>query len=132
MKAGTRLPEFRVGPISADKMKIFAAILRDPTPIHWDREELERRGLGNRLINQGPTNLAYVVEMLAMAFGGYDRIARLTTRFTANVFEGDYVTAGGVVTAIENNIAVCDIWLDRTDGERAISGTARMKLGADG
>ena len=84
----------------------------------------------DRLINQGPTNLSYIVEMLARAFGGYDRIRRLTTRFTANVFEGDFVTASGIVTAVEDGIAVCDVWLDRSDGERAISGTARMSLSA--
>jgi acyl dehydratase len=109
-------------------MKIFAAILRDPNPIHWDRNELSRRGFGDRLINQGPANLGYVVEMLAIAFGGYDRILRLTTRFTANVLEGDELVAGGVVTAIDGDVALCDIWLDRSTGERAISGTAQMTI----
>lgn len=130
MEPGTSLPEFHVGPVSAEKMKIFAAVLRDPNPIHWDHEELARRGLGDRLINQGPTNLGYVAEMLARAFGGYDRIRRLTARFTANVFEGDHVTAGGSVTAVEGDIAMCEIWLDRADGERAIEGTDRVALSA--
>jgi acyl dehydratase len=128
MDPGTSLPEYVVGPVSPEKMKIFAGILRDPNPIHWDHAELAQRGLGDRLINQGPINLGYVIEMLAQAFGGYDRIRRLTTRFTANVFEGDVVTAGGRVTSVEDGVAVCEVWLDRAEGERAISGTARMSL----
>lgn len=128
MDQGTRLPDFHIGPVRAEEMKIFAAILRDPNPIHWDRNELSRRGFGDRLINQGPANLGYVVEMLAIAFGGYDRIRRLTTRFTANVLEGDNLVAGGIVTAIDGDVASCDIWLDRSTGERAISGTAQMTL----
>jgi acyl dehydratase len=128
MDIGTRLPEFRVDAVDAEKMKIFAGVLRDPNPIHWDREEVARRGLGTRLINQGPTNLAYVTEMLARAFGGYDRIRRVTARFTANVFEDDAVTAGGMITRRDGDEVVCEVWLDRADGERAITGEARMAL----
>ncbi len=130
MNPGDLLPEYVVDPVDPDKMKIFAAVLRDPNPIHWDRAELARRGLGDRLINQGPSNLAYVVEMLARAFGGYPHIKRLTTRFTANVFEGDRVTAGGSVKSVSNDETVCEIWLDRADGERAIAGTAVISVSA--
>ena len=45
-------------------MKTVAAILRDPTPIHWDREATRALGLEGRLLNQSPINLGYVVNML--------------------------------------------------------------------
>ena len=54
---GTAIPEWRVERVDPEKMKLFAAIARDPNTIHWDRAEVARRGLGDRLINQGPTNL---------------------------------------------------------------------------
>ena len=70
-------------------MKTLAAILRDPNPIHWDQEEVVRRGLGNRVINQGPTNLGYVMNML-MAWAGQDCLEQINVRFTATVEEGDH------------------------------------------
>ena len=130
MKPGDSLPDYVVGPVDPEKMKIFAGILRDPNPIHWDRTEVAKRGLGDRLINQGPSNLGYITEMLSRAFGGYTHIKRLTVRFTANVFEGDTVTAGGVVTAVRGSALGCDVWLDRDDGERAIAGTAIIDVSA--
>ena len=50
-------------------------------------------------------------------------------RFTANVFDDDAVTAGGVVTAVDErddggHLATCDVWLDRGDGTRAVEGRA--------
>ena len=61
--------------VSPEKMKIFAALARDPNPIHWDRAAVAERGLGDRLINQGPINLGYVVNML-LAWTGPASLAR--------------------------------------------------------
>ena len=110
-------------------MKIFAAIARDPNPIHWDRAAVAERGLGDRLINQGPINLGYVVNML-LAWTGPASLRDIAVRFTSNVFDGDMVTAGGVVTGVRveqgERLADCDVWLDRDDGTRAIAGTATV------
>lgn len=128
---GTPVPPWTHGPVSSEKMKIFAAIARDPNPIHWDRTAVAERGLGDRLINQGPANLGYVVNML-LAWTGPASLREITARFTSNVFDGDIVTAGGVVTAVREEsgerLADCDVWLDRQDGTRAISGTATVVL----
>ncbi len=124
---GDAIPEWRVDSVDPQKMKLFAAIARDPNTIHWDRAEVARRGLGDRLINQGPTNLGYVVNML-LAWAGPSSVRGLTIRFTANVFDGDSVVAGGTVTAVREQdgetLADCAIWLDRGDGTRAVAGTA--------
>jgi acyl dehydratase len=128
---GSPIPSWSHGPVSSEKMKIFAAIARDPNPIHWDRAAVAERGLGERLINQGPTNLGYVINML-LAWAGPASIRELTVRFTSNVFDGDSVVAGGVVTAIREaqgeRLADCDVWLDRGDGTRAVAGSATVAL----
>jgi acyl dehydratase len=128
---GTPLPPWSHGPVDPEKMKIFAAIARDPNPIHWDRAAVAERGLGDRLINQGPTNLGYLVNML-LAWTGPESLRDLRVRFTSNVFDGDMVVAAGVVTAIREadgeRLADCDVWLDRGDGTRAISGSATVAL----
>ena len=129
--AGTPIPPWSHGPVSPEKMKIFAAIARDPNPIHWDRAAVAERGLGERLINQGPTNLGYVVNML-LAWTGPASLRDLRVRFNSNVFDGDMVLAGGVVTATRveqgEHLADCDVWLDRGDGTRALSGSATVAL----
>jgi acyl dehydratase len=128
---GTRLPQWSHGPVDPEKMKIFAAIARDPNPIHWDRAAVAERGLGDRLINQGPTNLGYLVNML-LAWTGPESLRDLRVRFTSNVFDGDMVVAAGVVTAVRKTdgerLADCEVWLDRGDGTRAISGSATVAL----
>jgi len=129
--AGTPLPPWSHGPVDPEKMKIFAAIARDPNPIHWDRAAVAERGLGDRLINQGPTNLGYLVNML-LAWTGPESLRDLRVRFTSNVFDGDMVVAAGVVTAVRDaggeRLADCEVWLDRGDGTRAISGSATVAL----
>jgi acyl dehydratase len=133
LEVGMQLPEWRLDAVDPAKMKLFAAIARDPNPIHWDRSEVAKRGLGERCINQGPTNLGYLINML-LAWAGPTGIRSLTIRFTANVFDGDSVVAGGTVTAVREaggeRLADCEVWLDRGDGTRAVAGSATVAVPA--
>jgi acyl dehydratase len=112
-------------------MKTVAAILRDPTPIHWDREATRALGLDGRLLNQSPINLGYVVNML-VAWAGAKCIRRIHTAFPQPVFDGDRVVARGeVVRVVEEGgerIAECSVWLDRDDGVRSVAATAWVVL----
>ena len=45
-------------------MKTFAVALADPNPIHLDPEAVKAAGLGDRVINQGPAGLGYLLNML--------------------------------------------------------------------
>jgi acyl dehydratase len=126
--AGMALPEWTLESVDAGPMKVYAAIARDPNPIHWDRAEVAARGLGDRVVNQGPLSLGYVINML-LAWAGPGSLRGLTARFTAPVLDGDRVTAGGRVTAVRVNgdrLADCEVWLTRADGVRAIDGTATV------
>ncbi|MFD2396303.1 MaoC family dehydratase [Prauserella oleivorans] len=118
---GTRLPQWTVPEVSAEKMKTTAALLRDPTPIHWDTDAVRAIGLGDRPINQGPLNMAYVMNMLAAFSGGHDRLRRLRVRFRGNVRAGDRVSASGVVTALreQDGELLCDC-----DVELSVAGRA--------
>jgi acyl dehydratase len=115
--------------VSAEKMKLYAALARDPSPIHWDPAEVAKRGLGERVINQGPTSLGYVLNML-MAWAGPASIREVRARFTENVFDGESVTARGVVTGLreDGRLADCDVWLERADGSRAVVATATVAI----
>jgi acyl dehydratase len=112
------------------RMRTMAAILRDPYPVHWDRDANAALGLPGRVINQGPLNLGYIANML-LAWAGPSCIRRLTVAFGRPVLDGDSVTAGGEVTGITvidgERRATCDVWLDRA-GERVVTGTAVVTL----
>ncbi len=127
---GTELPEWRVEAVSEQAMHTMALFLRDPNPIHYDPVITEAAGFGTRTVNQGPSNVSYVANMLIAWAGEPSAIRRLRVRFEANVFAGDAVTASGRVTAIEDTpdgtIAHCDVNLSRDDGARLLTGTAEV------
>lgn len=131
VNVGDVVPPWRLDHVAESRMRLLAAILRDPNPIHWDRDEVARRGLGDRLINQGPTNVAYVCNAV-LAWAGHGSLRSLTVRFTSNVFDGDQVVASGEVVAVDRTgdepVATCNMWLDRGDGTRAVEGVAKVAI----
>jgi len=122
---GDALPPFVIDRISPEGMRDWSVFLADPNPIHLDVEVVKAKGLGDKRINQGPINVAYVINMLLAAFPG-GRIEAMDSRFLDNVYEGDRVSASGTVTAIDGNRISCEFTLD-VDGRGAVnSGTATI------
>ena len=109
--AGDALPPFVVEKVSPEAMRDWSVFLADPNPIHLDVEMVRAKGLGDKRINQGPINVAYMMNMLMAAFPGC-RIAEMDTRFLDNVYEGDHVVASGNVTAVEGDRVSCEITLE--------------------
>jgi acyl dehydratase len=131
VEVGDVIPPWTMERVTPERMKTVAAILRDPMPLHWDRDASREVGFEGRLLNQSPINLGYVVNML-IAWAGPTCIRRIRTEFPLPVFDGDHVTAGGRVTAIEvegdETIAECEVWLDREDGSRTVHARAWVVL----
>lgn len=123
---GQALPEYRPPPIDLDDIRKLAQALNDPNPIHLDAEAARRVGLGDRPVNQGPMNLAYVVNMLALAAGDVWAVRRLKARFKSVAHAGDSVVAGGRVTAADDVAARCDVWLAHADGRIILEGEATL------
>ena len=99
---GDNIPEWVMESVSAERMRTMAAILRDPNPIHWDREAVAAlpMGLGRRTINQGPLGLGYMVNMLH-AWAGPGSIRRMVTRFPQVVLDGEKVVSRGIIRRAE-------------------------------
>jgi acyl dehydratase len=133
VQVGTELPTRVVERVDIAQMKTMAALLQDPNPIHWDVASTIALGMGDRTVNQGPINMAFIMNML-IAWVGNDpaRLRGITLRFMANVFNGDRVEAGGKVTGLREvngeQLADCEVWLDVTGGTRALAGTATVAL----
>lgn len=129
---GDSLPVLRIESISAEKMRQLAAVLRDPNPIHLDPAAVAKLGLGDRVINQGPANLAYIINMLRAAFTN-SRLLQLDARFLSNVFAGDAVEAGGRVTSLthaaDGTRVACETWLNVDGLGPAVTANALVLLG---
>lgn len=128
---GATLSPWRIDAVSPAKMRQLADVLHDPNPIHLDPAVVAQLGLGNRVINQGPANLAYIVNMLSAALPSAT-LLQLDARFLANVFGGDAVEAGGRVTSVETDAAGtrvgCEVWLTVDGRGPAVAGNATLLL----
>ena len=117
ISVGSEFPHFDIGIVDAEKMKTMAILIQDPNPIHWDVEAVRRLGLGDKPINQGPSNMAYVVNALVSWVGGIEKFRNLKVRFLGNVYAGDRLTVVGSVTDIDevkgDTLATCDVQLVR-------------------
>lgn len=126
-QVGDALPPFVIESVSADAMKDWAVFLADPNPIHLDVEVVKAKGLGDRVINQGPINVAYAMNMLMNAFPG-GRIEAMDSRFLDNVYAGDRVVASGRVTSVDGSRVDCEFVLEAEGRGTVNSGTATVRL----
>jgi len=134
VKVGDEIPQWEMKSVSAQRMATMAAILRDPNPLHWDRDVVnDTLGIGRRTINQGPLGLSYMINMLH-CWSGENSIRRIKMGFPMPlVLDGDCVVAKGVVTAVnegdEGQMAVVSSWLEK-EGQRLLDGAATVLLPA--
>ena len=124
---GGSLPPFVVDPVSGERIRQMALILDDPNPIHFDLAAVRAAGMGDREINQGGSTMAYIIDMITQWTGSRSALHRIKCRFRDNVRAGDTVTAGGTIIEVmgagATRRALCDVWVDRSDGRRVIDGT---------
>ncbi len=129
-EVGDILKPWRIAGVQAADMHHWAQVLRDPNPIHLDPQAVKARGLGDRVINQGPANLAYVITMLQSSLPGA-RLCSLDARYVDNVFAGDCVEAGAKVTAVDAGDPLritCEFWLNVESRGPALQGSAVLQL----
>jgi acyl dehydratase len=128
---GTDLPPYSIAAVDPESMKLWAAFLRDPNPIHLDPRAVQAKGLGDKVINQGPANLAYIITMLQRALPG-SILVSLEVRYAGSVFGGDAVEAGGKITEVAREASGlrlgCEVWLRANDRDPAITGQAVLGL----
>lgn len=127
LKAGDPIPPLVVD-VDGPSMKVFSVLMRDPNPIHFDRELVRSLGVGDAPVNQGTLNMAYPINALLQLVESPAQLRTFRCRFNGSVYEGDVVTAGGEVTSIDGATASVTIWLDRQDGTRVLSGSAVLAL----
>jgi acyl dehydratase len=110
----SELPPLEIESISAEGAKLVVALTRDPSPLHWDDDMVRALGLGERSINPGSNNVAYVLQMVRSWAGDYGRITALHVRFLRRVHVADHVVAGARASGEEVRA-----WLDRVEADGA-------------
>lgn len=80
--------------VDTEAMKDWAELLRDANPIHLDAAAVRALGLGDAPINQGPRNLAVVLNAILRALPDAD-VTQFSARLQGNVYAGDSITAEG-------------------------------------
>ena len=87
--------------VSQESMNTWAKVLDDPNPIHLDVNAVELLGMGSKTSNQGPANIAYIINMVEKNFPG-SQIKKMNNKMTNSILEGDLVKVSGQVLKIEN------------------------------
>ena len=123
-EVGQELPPLVIEAVDPEKMKIMAAILRDPNPIHYDAESVKALGLGDRQVNQGPTNMSYLLNLVTQWSGGVPTLRSAAVRFLGNVFASDRVECTGRVTAIDQDTGLVTLEVQASvDGRPVLQGS---------
>ena len=129
------VPGQPVGPhvvdrVDSARMKTVAALLDDPVPLHFDIAKVESLGHGNRLINQGPLNVAYLMEMVSRFAGGHQKMRAFKVRLLGSVYEGDRVVCTGSVATVDAEAGTATLELEARVGETPVlTGSATIALG---
>lgn len=98
-------------------------------PLFTDAEYA--RALGFRgLVVPGPMLTAFIEQFLRDALPGW-QVERLGTTFRVPTIAGDSLTLRGAVTEhhamADGERIVCDVVIEHSDGERAVTGTATLR-----
>ena len=96
VQKGYELPSLTIGPIDRLNLIRMALFLHDANPAHLDRVYAQESGLKD-VIQQGPLNVAYLIQMLMEWAGPEARLIDVSMRFRANAHPGETLESRGKV-----------------------------------
>ena len=100
LKIGHRINQWS-NHVRQEDLNSWSKILNDPNPIHFDVNAVKKIGQGDKCINQGPANIAYIINTIFYNFPKC-KILKIKNRLNGNVFVNDLVTVSGKITNISN------------------------------
>jgi acyl dehydratase len=129
LSVGQALPRHVIDPVQVGPMKVVAALLDDPVPLHFNVEEVKALGMGDRLINQGPLGAAYLLEMAIRFAGDAARVRRAAVRLLGTVRAGDRIVCTGVVSEIDRTAGIATLELAaEVDSTPVLAATVAIEL----
>jgi acyl dehydratase len=129
---GDDLPTNSVEKIDIKDMKIMIGVMRDPNPLHYDRELAEELGYSG-CVHQGPANVSHALEPVLSVLESPGDLRTVDVRFHEIVFDGDELEA---VPTVEEKQPLDDdrgeiefsLELIKGDGTIAMNGTATASV----
>jgi acyl dehydratase len=120
-KKGDRLENWSFT-VTQENMNLWAEILEDPNPIHLDVNSVKLLGLGEKTINQGHANIAYIINAINHNFPDSE-IIKLNNKMTDSILEGDKITVSGQINNIieESNKLIINCQLQLNVGQEKVS-----------
>ena len=120
-KKGHRLENWSFT-VTQENMNLWAEILDDPNPIHLDVNSVKLLGLGEKTINQGHANIAYIINAINYNFPDSE-IIKLNNKMTDSILEGDKITVSGQIDNIieESNKLIINCQLQLNVGQEKVS-----------
>jgi len=116
-----------------ENMDLWAEILDDPNPIHLDVNSVKLLGLGEKTINQGHANIAYIINAINYNFPESE-IIKLNNKMTDSIVEGDKITVSGhIENILEKNkkiIITCQLQLNVGKGKVSVVSEADILIKA--
>jgi 3-hydroxybutyryl-CoA dehydratase len=113
--------------LTQDEITRYAEASGDRNPLHIDAAFAATTQFGGTIAH-GMLVLAYIVEMVATAFGdAWPRSGRLKVRFRGAARPGDTVRAGGRITGVADGKITCEVECRNQDGESLITGEASVR-----
>lgn len=113
--------------VTQDQINAYADVSGDHNPIHINPEAARAVGLDGTIAH-GMLNMAFLGQMLTDWLtanqGEHGWVRRLKVRFQAMVRPGDTVVCHGVLGERGGDTQRLEIWMDKQDGERVITGDA--------
>lgn len=117
--------------VRGEDMKLMAALLQDPYPPHFDERRAEELGYPG-LLNQGPTNLSFILQAITEHLDSPTDVRTFDVRFHDMVFEDETLRATATVAekAVEDgtNLVTFDVALEKEDGAVAVDGTVTAEV----
>jgi 3-hydroxybutyryl-CoA dehydratase len=134
LRVGLDLPEMKK-PVTQEDINLYAKASRDFNPIHID-EEFARQTPAGGTIAHGMLILAYVSQMLTMAFGrNWLTGGRFNIRFKTPARPGDILTIQGRIVKIqkemEQTVVNCSVLCANQKNESVITGEAIVRVEND-
>jgi 3-hydroxybutyryl-CoA dehydratase len=131
LTVGTTLPEVEKI-VTQEVINRYAEVSQDFNPIHIDPEFARETPLGGTIAH-GMLTLAYLAEMMTLAFGqDWLSKGKLGIRFKSPARPGDAIHTSGKIRKIENSaelmVIECDILCSNQNNETVVIGEAQVTI----
>jgi acyl dehydratase len=106
----------------------YAGASGDFNPLHYSEPHAKQAGY-SQVFAQGMFSAGFLSHMVT-DWVGLRNLAAYRTRFTAQVWPGDTITANGEITSVNkmNGEILADIWVTNQEGTKVVEGDITANL----